>query len=79
MRSRSGLLESGLSHCDGASVESDGPMSDNAPDDADDIERELLRCAVTLRQIADCAEHMPLAQLGDFVHLRRVFNRPFGE
>jgi hypothetical protein len=55
----------------------------------DDIERELQRFAVTLRQIADCIEHMPLRQHGDFVHLiapteelfrvaGRVFNRPFG-
>jgi|KBSSwiStaDraftv2_1062776.scaffolds.fasta_scaffold2015349_1 hypothetical protein len=58
--------------------------------DTADIERELQRHAVTLRQIADCVEHMPLGQLGDLMHLiapteelfavaRRMFNRPFGE
>jgi len=31
------------------------------------IERELQRFAITLRQIADAVEHIPLRQVGDFV------------
>ena len=63
------------------------------PDDdianTDDIQRELQRVAITLRQIADAAEHAPLRRVAGFVHLiappeelfrvaRRVFGRPLG-
>lgn len=56
----------------------------------EDIERELQRVAITLRQIAGAVEHLLRRRLGEFVHLiapteellrtaRRMFQRPFGE
>ena len=90
MPSRSGLLESGLSRCGGGFGVAD-PMSEDPAQygNTADIERQLQRVAITLRQIADAVEHMPPRQLGDFVHLiapaeelfkaaALVFRRPFG-